>query len=91
LVLIPGLKVALKVKNAWKFQILTDLDLAIFQADDYRQYRHADPCIAAHDAALLAYCEDVYGKLPGLRSKKNTPPCLLRMKAATSRAACRVA
>jgi len=40
---------------------VTDLNLAISQADDYLHYRHADPAFAAHDAALQAYRQDVTG------------------------------
>ncbi|MBD1362578.1 hypothetical protein IDJ77_02040 [Mucilaginibacter sp. ZT4R22] len=47
---------------------VTDLDLAILQADDYRHYRHANPAYAAQDEALQAYWQDVYEKLISLKS-----------------------
>ncbi|MDB5086760.1 MAG: hypothetical protein JWR09_754 [Mucilaginibacter sp.] len=49
--------------------IVTDLELAIMQADDYRHYRHADPSFKTLDEGLQAYWEDVYQKLRGLRNE----------------------
>jgi hypothetical protein len=42
---------------------ITDLDLALMQADDYRHYRHTDPAMAAADERLQAYWEDLYQQL----------------------------
>ncbi|SFT02936.1 hypothetical protein [Mucilaginibacter polytrichastri] len=42
---------------------ITDLDLALLQADDYRHYRHTDPAMAAADERLQAYWEDLYQQL----------------------------
>jgi hypothetical protein len=42
---------------------VNDLDLALMQADDYRHYRHSDPCFAVSDIYLAAYWEDMYHKL----------------------------
>lgn len=47
---------------------VTDLDLAILQADDYRHYRRADPVYTEQNAALQAYWQDIYEKLLKLRS-----------------------
>jgi hypothetical protein len=41
--------------------IVTDLPLAILQADDYRHYRVSNP--SAHQSYLYEYWEDVYQKL----------------------------
>jgi hypothetical protein len=41
--------------------IVTDLPIAIMQADDYRHYRVCNP--AEHDLYLYKYWEDVYQKL----------------------------
>ncbi|NHA03309.1 hypothetical protein G7092_05870 [Mucilaginibacter sp. HC2] len=46
---------------------VTDLNLAILQADDYRHYRHTDPTFSLLDEELRAYWEDVYQKLMLLR------------------------
>ncbi|MEO6849703.1 MAG: hypothetical protein ABI166_03705 [Mucilaginibacter sp.] len=48
---------------------VTDLELAIMQADDYRHYRHIDPSFKQLDQGLQAYWEDVYQKLLGLRNE----------------------
>lgn len=48
---------------------VTDLKLAIMQADDYRHYRHADPSFRQLDEGLQAYWEDVYQKLLRLRNE----------------------
>ncbi len=48
---------------------VTDLDLAIMQADDYRHYRHADPAFKVFDERQQAYWEDVYQKLLRLNSE----------------------
>jgi hypothetical protein len=42
---------------------MTDLKLALLQADDYRHYRHADPAFAATDEVLATYWGDIYQKL----------------------------
>jgi hypothetical protein len=47
---------------------ITDLDLAILQADDYRHYRHTDPAFAKIDKELQAYWQDFYEKLVRLKS-----------------------
>ena len=47
---------------------ITDLDLALLQADDYRHYRHNDPAMAAADQRLQAYWEDIYQKLVALKT-----------------------
>jgi hypothetical protein len=44
---------------------VTDLELAIMQADDYRNYRHADPSFKTLDEGLQAYWEDVYQNCSG--------------------------
>ncbi|MBB6107743.1 hypothetical protein SAMN05421821_101341 [Mucilaginibacter lappiensis] len=46
---------------------VTDLELAILQADDYRHYQHVDPSFSVLDEGLKAYWEDVYQKLIRLR------------------------
>jgi hypothetical protein len=48
--------------------IVTDLDLAIMQADDYRHYRHTDPAYARSDQKLMDYWEDIYQKLLALKT-----------------------
>jgi hypothetical protein len=48
---------------------ITDLGLAIMQADDYRHYRHTDPSFKQMDEGLQAYWEDVCQKLLGLRKE----------------------
>jgi hypothetical protein len=48
---------------------VTNLDLAVMQADDYRHYRHTDLSFKLLDEGLQAYWEDVYQKLLRLRSK----------------------
>ena len=47
---------------------VTNLDLAILQADDYRHYRHADLTYAKQDEALQVYWQDVYEKLIAMRA-----------------------
>ncbi|SDH29499.1 hypothetical protein [Mucilaginibacter gossypii] len=47
---------------------VTDLDLAIMQADDYRHYMHSDPTYKAFDERQQAYWEDVYQKLLALKA-----------------------
>jgi hypothetical protein len=42
---------------------VTDLALAIMQADDNCHYRHSDPAFAIHDERLNKYWEDFYQKL----------------------------
>jgi len=42
---------------------ITDLYLAIMQADDFRHYRHSNPEYAGMDKTLQAYWEDIYQKL----------------------------
>jgi len=44
--------------------VVTNLQLAIMQADDYRHYRVANP--SAHQLHLYAYWEDLYQKLIAL-------------------------
>jgi hypothetical protein len=48
---------------------ISNLELAIMQADDYRHYRFADPAITKHP--LYDYWEDVYQKLVALREPDN--------------------
>lgn len=48
---------------------VTDLDLAIMQADDYRHYRVDSP--TEHQLHLYAYWEDAYQKLIALREQSN--------------------
>lgn len=48
---------------------VTDLDLAVMQADDYRHYCHADPAFAERDNHLQAYWEDLYQKLWRLKNE----------------------
>jgi hypothetical protein len=48
---------------------VTDLELAIMQADDYRHYKHADPSFRLLDEGLQAYWEDVYQKLLRLKEE----------------------
>ena len=47
---------------------VTDLKLAILQADDYRHYRHTNPAFKSLDEDLKAYWEDVYHKLMQLNA-----------------------
>jgi len=42
---------------------VTDLKLAILQADDYRHYRHIDKAFTAFDKKQSKYWEDIYLKL----------------------------
>lgn len=48
---------------------ITDLELAIMQADDYRYYRHSDPSLKQLDEGLQTYWEDVYQKLLELKNE----------------------
>ncbi|MEZ2338373.1 hypothetical protein AB6735_22185 [Mucilaginibacter sp. RCC_168] len=48
---------------------VTDLSLAILQADDYRHYRHVDPEYADFDEKKRRYWEDVYQKLIRLKNE----------------------
>lgn len=48
---------------------ITDLELAIMQADDYRHYRHTDPSFKTLDEGLQANWEDVYQKLLRLKNE----------------------
>jgi len=48
---------------------VTDLDLAVMQADDYRHYRHTDPASAERGKQLQAYWEDLYQKLWRLKNE----------------------
>ena len=48
---------------------ITDLELAIMQADDYRYYRHSDPSFKQLDEGLQTYWEDVYQKLLELKNE----------------------
>jgi hypothetical protein len=48
---------------------VTDLPLAILQADDFRHYRHISPEYAEFDKKQRRYWEDVYRKLLHLRSE----------------------
>ncbi|WDF77136.1 hypothetical protein PQ469_24940 [Mucilaginibacter sp. KACC 22773] len=52
-------------------QVMTieNLDLAILQADDYRQYRHHHPSFKTLDEGLQAYWEDVCLKLLRLKNE----------------------
>ncbi|MCS3732350.1 hypothetical protein [Mucilaginibacter dorajii] len=52
-----------------KEMTVTDLELAIMQADDYRHYRHTDPSFKLLDEGLQAYWEDVYQKLLMLKNE----------------------
>ena len=47
---------------------VTDLNLAIAQADDFRKLRHIDFAFAKADLRLKAYWQDVYEKLLLLHS-----------------------
>lgn len=49
--------------------VVTDLDLAIMQADDYRHFNHNDPSFKRLDEGLQAYWEDIYQKLLGLKNE----------------------
>ena len=42
---------------------VTDLKLAILQADDYRHYRHIDKAFAEFDRQQSKYWEDIYFEL----------------------------
>jgi len=48
---------------------VTDLDLAVMQADDYRHYRHTDPAFVVRDKQLQAYWEDLYQKFWRLKNE----------------------
>ena len=48
---------------------VSNLELAIMQADDYRHYRFTDPAVLHHP--LYEYWEDVYQKLIALRECAN--------------------
>ena len=48
---------------------VTDWDLAIMQADDYRHYRYTDPAFKDFDELQHTYWEDVYQKLLGLKNE----------------------
>ncbi|QHS55919.1 hypothetical protein GWR56_10380 [Mucilaginibacter sp. 14171R-50] len=48
---------------------VTDLELAIMQADDYRHYRHTDPSFKKLDEGLQGYWDDVYQKLLRLKDE----------------------
>ncbi|MCR8557370.1 hypothetical protein KXD93_06940 [Mucilaginibacter sp. BJC16-A38] len=50
--------------------IVTDLPIAIMQADDYRHYRVSHP--AEHDLYLYKYWKDVYQKLLLLDTEINS-------------------
>ncbi len=47
---------------------VTDLKLAIAQADSFRQYSHKDPAYRKQDHHLKAYWQDFYEKLLLLQS-----------------------
>jgi hypothetical protein len=47
---------------------VTDLSLAILQADDYRHYRHVNPEYAEFDEKQRRFWEDVYQKLLRLKN-----------------------
>jgi hypothetical protein len=46
---------------------VTDLDLAIMQADDYRHYRVTSP--SEYQLHLYAYWKDMYQKLAALKEQ----------------------
>jgi len=46
---------------------VTDVKLAIMQADDYRHYCHAGSAYAESDTALHAYWKDIHDKLIALK------------------------
>jgi hypothetical protein len=48
---------------------VTDIDLAIMQADDYRHYRVTAP--TEYQLHLYAYWEDIYQKLLALKAQNN--------------------
>jgi hypothetical protein len=52
-----------------KIITVENLDSAILQADDYRNYRHVDPSFKSLDEGLQAYWEDVYQKLLTLKNE----------------------
>ncbi|QJD94358.1 hypothetical protein HH214_08895 [Mucilaginibacter robiniae] len=49
---------------------ITDLQLALLQADDYRHYRRLDAAYEEEDEQLQVYWEDVYQKLTALRGRE---------------------
>lgn len=53
---------------------VADLNLAILEADDYRNYRRTNPADAKQDAALQAYWQDIYDKLRQSDHKKTRHP-----------------
>lgn len=62
----------MKIKDlGGKIITVENLQLALFQADDYRHYRHIDPGFAEFDARQQAYWEDVYQKLLTLSEQPN--------------------
>jgi len=52
--------------NGDKIEV-TDLQLAIMQADDYRHYRVTNP--SAHQCHLYVYWEDLYQKLVAMQEQ----------------------
>lgn len=48
---------------------VTDLSLAILQADDFRHYRHLRPEFAEFDEKQRRYWQDVYDKLVRLQQE----------------------
>ncbi|QEM07100.1 hypothetical protein DIU31_027670 [Mucilaginibacter rubeus] len=48
---------------------VTDLSLAILQADDYRHYRHSNAEFAEFDDKQRRYWEDIYQKLLKLKNE----------------------
>ncbi|NHA05582.1 hypothetical protein G7092_17355 [Mucilaginibacter sp. HC2] len=48
---------------------VTDLSLAILQADDYRHYRHINTEFAEFDEKQRRYWEDIYQKLLKLKNE----------------------
>ena len=46
---------------------IENLDLAILQADDYRNYQHTDAAFSELDKKQQTYWQDVYEKLLKLR------------------------
>ena len=49
---------------------IENLQLALMQADDYRNYRHTDPGFSAFDDNQKAYWEDIYQKLMALQQQR---------------------
>ena len=47
---------------------ITDLQLAIMQADDYRHFEHFNPDFVEFAAKRRAYWEDIYRKLLKLQA-----------------------